>query len=130
MGAIRMRRNLVNHLAWDFVLAYLLLSATLSFAQGSWPETPQPQKDNQINVNWFYGSYVPKEVPLEPLDADGRLQLYFRRTYTARGIYLKTALFALHDQMQNAYPEWGRGVGGFGRRLGTRQAEFVIQNSV
>jgi hypothetical protein len=78
----------------------------------------------------FYGSYVPKEVRVEPLDSEQRLDLYIRRAYTTKGIYIKTTLFALHDQMQNAYPDWGDGFSGFAKRLGTRQAEFIIQNSV
>ena len=122
--------NLVSKTQGGFTLGYLIFWGTLAFGQGFVPEAPQPQKDNQINVNWFYGSYVPKEVSLQPLDSNQRLQLYLRRTYTARGIYIKTMLFAFRDQMQNAYPEWGGGFDGFGKRLGTRQTEFVISNTV
>jgi len=99
-------------------------------AQNQQPNNPRPQKDNQINVNWFYGSYVPKEVPLESLSADRRFKLYIRQTYTTWGIYIKTTLFTIHDQVRNTNPEWGDGFGGFAKRFGTRQAEFVIQNSV
>jgi hypothetical protein len=99
-------------------------------AQSVLPDSPEPKKDNQINVNWFYGSYVPKDVPLESLNGDQRFKLYIKQTYTTWGIYIKTTLFALRDQAHNTYPEWGDGFGGFAKRLGTRQAEFVIQNSV
>ena len=85
---------------------------------------------NQINVNWLYGSYVPKNVPLEPLNADRRFKLYLRQTYTTYGIYIKTSFFAIRDQVHNTNPEWGDGWEGFGKRFGTRQTEFVIQNSV
>jgi len=125
-----MRGDIASRMPWGFTVAFLILWGTPGFAQGFLPETPQPQPSSQLNVNWFYGSYVPKDVPLDPLNSDLRLELYLRRTYTAKGIYIKTTLFALHDQMQNAYPEWGSGVNGFAKRLGTRQAEFVIQNSV
>lgn len=91
---------------------------------------PEPKEDNSINVNWLYGSFVPKEVPLEPLSPDRRFQLYIRQTYTTPGIYIKTILFALGDQAHNTNPEWGDGFEGFGKRLGTRQAEFIVQNSV
>jgi len=104
-----MRRDRFNLTPWSLTLAYLVFSGTLGFAQVSLPETPQPQGNNQINVNWFYGSYVPKEVRVEPLDSEQRLDLYVRRAYTTKGIYIKTTLFALHDQMQNAYPDWGDG---------------------
>ena len=61
-------------------------------------------------MNWQYGSYVPKEVSIEPLNADLRFKLYLRSTYTAPGIYIKTILFALKDQAHNTYPEWGDGI--------------------
>jgi hypothetical protein len=41
--------------------------------------------DQQINVNWLYGSYVPRDVPLQPLDSHARFKLYVRQTYTTPG---------------------------------------------
>jgi hypothetical protein len=125
-----MRRDRVSSTLLGLTLAYLILSGAMGFAQDSLPDAPQPLVDKQINVNWFYGSYVPKTVALEPLHADQLLDLYLRRTFTAKGIYIKTTLFALHDQARNANPEWGSGFNGFAKRLGTRQAEFILQNSV
>jgi hypothetical protein len=86
--------------------------------------------DKQINVNWFYGSYVPKDVPLQTLNRRQRFQLYIRQTYTTPGIYIKTTLFAIHDQITDRNPEWGDGLDGFAKRLGDRQFQFIIQNSV
>ena len=128
-------RSEMNLMALLAKLAMLLaiyssLSATVAFTQNTLPENPDAKKDNQLNVNWFYGSYVPKEVPLESLSAQRRFNLYIRQTYTTWGIYIKTTLFALRDQTHNAYPEWGGGFEGFAKRLGTRQAEFILQNSV
>jgi len=108
----------------------ILPAVPRGFAQNPIPDSPEPKKDNQINVNWLYGSYVPKEVPLEFLNSDRRFKLYIRQTYTTYGIYIKTTLFAIHDQIHNTYPEWGDGFPGFAKRFGTRQAEFIIQNSV
>jgi hypothetical protein len=108
----------------------ILLSAASGSAQNPVPDAPQPKNDDQINVNWLYGSYVPKEVPLESLPPDRRFKLYIRQTYTTVGIYIKTTLFTIHDQVHNTYPEWGDGFDGFAKRFGTRQAEFIIQNSV
>jgi hypothetical protein len=108
----------------------VVLSAGLCCAQNQLPSGSVSPSDHQINVNWFYGSYVPKEVPLEFLNAHQRFRLYLRQTYTTWGIYLKTTLFALSDQANDRYPEWGDGFAGFAKRLGTRQAEFVMQNSV
>jgi hypothetical protein len=84
---------------------------------------------NQLNVNWFYGSYIPKNVPREPLNDHQRAVLYVRQTYTTPGIYVKTTFFALHDQTTDSYPQWGDVFEGFTKRLGNRQAQFVIQNS-
>src|ERR1700747_2460115 len=70
------------------------------------PGNPAPS-DKQINVNWLYGSSVPKTVQLRPLTGDERLKLYVRQTYMTPGIYIKTTLFAVHDQITNSNPEWG-----------------------
>jgi hypothetical protein len=118
--------------------------AGLSFAQDAQPsndkETTQasPSRDQtasaesqaQINVNWLYGSYVPKNVPLESLDARMRWRLYLRQTYTTPGIYIKTLLFATHDQVTDSDPEWGDDFQGFVKRLANRQVQFIIQNSI
>ncbi len=85
--------------------------AGLSFAQNAQPsndkettqasssrdQTASTESQPQINVNWFYGSYVPKNVPLVSLDTRMRWKLYLRQTYTTPGIYIKTVLFATHD---------------------------------
>jgi hypothetical protein len=112
------------------VMLECLSFATALPAQTVPPNSPEQEADKQINVNWLYGSYVPKEVPLEPLNNDQRLRLYIKQTYTTWGIYIKTTIFALRDQAHNTYPQWGDGFDGFAKRLGTRQAEFIIQNSV
>lgn len=91
--------------------------------------TTVSDKDS-LKVNWLYGSFVPKEVPLIPLTPDQRWKLYLRSTYTTWGIYVKTSLFTMRDQFANSPQEWGRTAGGFAKRAGTRQAQFVIQNSL
>jgi hypothetical protein len=122
---------------------------TISVVGFSFAQNPQPSNDQettqasssrdrsasaesqtQINVNWFYGSYVPKNVPLVSLDTRMRWKLYLRQTYTTPGIYIKTLLFATHDQVAGSNPEWGDDFQGFVKRLGNRQVQFIIQNSV
>jgi hypothetical protein len=97
-------------------------------------QTPTPAQrsanNKQINVNWIYGAYVPKDVTLEPLTGEGRWRLYLRQTYTTPGIYVKTVLFTTHDQIQNSPSEWGDGIEGYAKRVSSRQAQFVIQNSL
>ncbi len=112
-----------------FATILALFGGTSILAQDAGPKSPEPKKDDQIKVNWLYGSYVPKEVPLTPLTRDMRWKLYLRQTYLTWGIYVKTLFFTTHDQIKDTYPEWGDGFDGFMKRLGTRQAEFVIQNS-
>jgi hypothetical protein len=142
-GTVRSRDRPLLHIPISIVIMTISI-AGLSFAQNAHPsndpETTQasPSRDQttsaesqaQINVNWFYGSYVPKNVPLVSLDARMRWKLYLRQTYTTPGIYIKTLLFATHDQVTDSNPEWGDDFQGFVKRLGNRQVQFIIQNSV
>ena len=88
-----------------------------------------PPGNDQIHVNWLYGSYVPKDVPLKPMNGDMRFKLYVRQTYTTWGIYVKTLFFATRDQVHGTYPEWGDGFEGYMKRFGSRQAQFIVQNT-
>jgi hypothetical protein len=51
-------------------------------------------------------------------------------TYRTYGIYIKTGMFTMSDQIRDVPSEWERTPEGFGKRLGTREAQFVIQNSL
>lgn len=106
----------------------LVACVVQSSAAGLFAQSEPSNK--QINVNWLYGSYVPKDVSLKPLTPHDRFQLYLRQTYTTPGIYIKTTLFALHDQVTERQPEWGSSFAGFSKRLADRQAQFIIQNSM
>ena len=86
--------------------------------------------NQQLNVNWLYGSYVPKEAELRPLNGQERFKLYVRQTYLTPGIYIKTTLFTVRDHIADSNPEWGDDFAGFAKRLGNRQAQFIIQNSL
>jgi len=112
-----------------FGSAVLLVALNPPSAAQTDPTHPRVS-DEQINVNWFYGSYVPKNVPVQTLKRRQRFQLYIRQTYTTPGIYIKTTFFAIHDQITDRNPEWGDGLDGFAKRLGDRQLQFIIQNSV
>src|SRR5260370_13592909 len=57
--------------------------------------------DKQINVSWVYGAYVPKDVPLRSLNGRERAHLWVRASFTTYGIYFKTALFSINDQINN-----------------------------
>ena len=114
-----------------FIFVVVVTAVATGYAQDPASNTPAPAADKgALQVNWLYGSFVPKEVPLEALTPAQRWKLYTRMTYTTYGIYIKTGFFTLRDQIANSPPEWGQTAAGFGKRLGTRQAQFVIQNSL
>lgn len=91
-------------------------------------EIPDPQTE----VNWLYGAVVPREVPVETLDGHERFELFFRGTFTTPGLYGETSILALHDQFDhhNVTSPWGPTLSGFAKRLGTREGEAVVQNSI
>lgn len=113
-------------------LASLVLLAPCAYAQRTTPAKPSITSDHNaaLQVNWLYGAFVPKDVPLEPLNQHERWKLYTRMTYTTWGIYLKTGLFTISDQISDSPSEWNQSPEGFAKRLGTREAQFVIQNSL
>ncbi|HKF20464.1 MAG TPA: hypothetical protein VKE93_02780 [Candidatus Angelobacter sp.] len=103
-------------------------SQTIPASQASPSPTPKPS--DHTKVNWLYGAFVPKDVPLEPLSGHERIQVWVRATFTTYGIYAKTALFSLNDQANNHPSAWGDGWAGYGKRVASRQGQFVVQNSL
>jgi hypothetical protein len=122
MTMVAFRKSLVT-------MVFLLVTEAPGLSQDTKPSGSENTEGNQIKVNWLYGSYVPKDVPLKSLNAKMRWKLYVHQTYTTWGIYVKTAFFATRDQVHNTYPEWGDGFGGFAKRYGSRQGQFILQNS-
>jgi hypothetical protein len=119
----------------QFILAStfgLILLVPMSVAQTQdEPHSSVEVKSNeQLQVNWLYGAYVPKDVPLQPLSNPQRFQLFLRQSFTTPGAYLKTAFFSLSDQASNSPPEWGDGFGGYAKRTGSRYGQFVTQNAL
>jgi hypothetical protein len=108
----------------------LMLLASNSFAQTQVkpPYTPEAKPNEQLQVNWLYGAYVSKDVPLQSLSNHQRFQLFLRQSFTTPGVYLKTAFFPLSDQAANSPPEWGNGFGGYAKRAGSRYGQFVARN--
>jgi hypothetical protein len=110
------------------VLAWFIpvCSAQVGSSSGS---TESATAQNQLAVNWLYGAYIPKDAPIVALDGNERYRLFIRQSFTTPGIYIKTGFFAIHDQVRNSPPEWGDGFEGFAKRVGTRQTQFLLQNS-
>jgi len=115
-------------------LPYLVaigITATASVATGGQQADSRPADQKQtLPVNWLYGAYVPKDAPLESLSSQERWQLWARQTALTPGIYFKTGLFALGDQIADAPAEWHGGVAGFGQRFASRYGQFAIQTSL
>ena len=107
-----------------------LLVASYAMAQATTAANHPPPPDSQLKVNWLYGAYIDKDVPLESLTANQRFKLFLRQSFTTPGVYVKTAFFSLGDQIDNSPPSWGKGFGGYARRVGSRHGQFVIQNSL
>lgn len=114
---------------WGALFILLLIALVCSAQETPAPATPAPSPEEQLKVNWLYGAYVPKEVALEPLTGQQRFKLYLRQSFTTPGIYLKTVLLSAGDQISNNPSEWGSDFAGYARRFGSRQSQFVIQNS-
>jgi hypothetical protein len=119
------------------VMVVALLACSARAQEAPLPQaTPTPQASptrkpaDRTKVNWLYGAYVPKDVPLTPLNAHERVQVWVRASFTTYGIYAKTALFSLADQGRNRPPAWGDGWAGYGKRVASHQGQFVAQNSL
>ena len=93
-------------------------------------QSPATTDQGAVQVNWLYGAYLPKDVPLLPLSGSERRQLWLRQTFLTAGIYAKTAFFAVADEVRNTPPEWDGGFSGYGKRLASRYGQFAIQNSL
>ena len=113
-----------------YLPALSLLMASYVMAQTTTAANHPPPPDSQLKVNWLYGAYVDKDVPLESLTPRQRFKLFLRQSFTTPGVYVKTALFSIGDQINDSPPSWGRGFGGYARRAGSRHGQFVIQNSL
>src|SRR5271154_6609934 len=108
----------------------LLLPSCVGQEAAKAPVAPEPSVNTTLPVNWVYGAYIPKGAPIVPLTGQGRFKLYLRQTYTTPGIYVKTGLFAIHDQGKETEPDWGDGASGFAKRVGSLYAGNAIQNSL
>lgn len=119
--------NLTVRTTQFFVLFWLAIAAhgqDIQYGQAAMVE------NEQLKVNWLYGAYVPKDVPLLSLTPEQRFKLYTRQSFTTPGIYLKIGLFSVSDQAINSPPDWGRGFEGYGYRVASRYGQFVIQNTI
>ena len=99
-------------------------------AQTTPPAAAPPSNVNKPRVNWLYGAYVPRDIPLVTMNTAERGRLFIAQSFVAPGIYIKTGFFAAWDQIHNEPPEWGSGPSGFGKRAASHHAESIIQYSI
>lgn len=110
-NCVRRARN-YNVCGW---MSAILLAVLMPYCSAddtdnaSKSQTPEVGIGNQLNVNWLYGAYIPKDVPLRSLTLEQRWKLYVQMTYTTPGIYIKTIAFAIRDQVTDIPHQWGDG---------------------
>ncbi len=97
-------------------------------AQENKTPSGETSQTEQVNVNWLYGAYVPKEVPLIPLTGKYRFKLFVAQSFTTPGIYIKATAFSASDQIHESPAAWGGGIEGYGRRFASRYGQSFIQN--
>lgn len=116
-----------NYLAAIVLIVLALPSWGQQQFGSSMKENPEVKKE-QLNVNWLYGAYVPKEAPLISLRGYQRERLFVRQSFTTPGIYVKSAFLALLAQARGEPYGWGGGIPGYGRRFASNYARTAIQN--
>jgi len=114
----------------SIIVLALLATTSQSQTASPQPSSPVPKSDQELKVNWLYGAYVDKDVPLHPLSNHQRFQLFLRQSFTTPGVYLKTAFFALADEAEDHPPQWGDGFQGYVQRVASRYGQFVTQNAL
>jgi hypothetical protein len=112
-----------------FLFAMFYVSSGLLTSVCSAQQTNEliPDTENkQLLVNWLYGAYVPKDVPLTPMTLQNRLKLYERQTFTTPGIYLKSGFLGALDQGKGDPEDWGGGMEGYDRRVASSYGQSLI----
>jgi hypothetical protein len=124
-----MRGDAILRVAGVLLRVMFVVAAPACRAQDAAKAQETAKPEHHLAVNWLYGAYIPKDAPLIALTGDQRFKLFVRQSFTTPGIYIKTGFFTLHDQHEKVPPEWGDGIEGFGKRLGTRHTQYLMQNA-
>jgi hypothetical protein len=97
------------------------------------PASQNPPQGNQhqpLNVNPLTGLTSASALDYHPLSGKQRWYLYWKQNYWSVGAYLGPFLTALMpDQATNSPEQWGGGLQGYGRRLGSRTATGMVQGT-
>jgi hypothetical protein len=82
------------------------------------------------SVNAITGLGQVSPINYKPLTGHQRWQFYLSQNFTSFGSYFGPVMVSIIDQADGDPPEWGGGMGGYGKRLGSRIGTGVIQGSV
>jgi hypothetical protein len=93
--------------------------------------SPKPSPDNSLAVNPLTGLTSASSSNYKPLTGKQRRSLYWRQNYWSAGAYVGPFLSALVlDQATGSPHEWGGGMEGFGKRLGSRTLQSIVQGNI
>jgi hypothetical protein len=83
-----------------------------------------------LKINPVTGIASVSATNYTPLTSHERWKLYFKQNYWSMGAYFGPCVSALLvDQTTGEPPEWGGGIGGYGRRLGSRLGTAIVQGT-
>jgi len=114
------------------VAAFGLLLLPASFSQSLGPDVAaqapgSPEKES-LSVNPLTGMVSASGSDYKPLTAHQRWKLYLKQNFWSVGAYFGPVASALvFDQASGDPEEWGGGLAGYGRRLGSRLGTSTIQ---
>lgn len=87
--------------------------------------------DPSLAVNPLTGLTSVSASNYRPLTGKQRRQLYWKQNYFSAGAYVGPVLSALMlDQATGSPKEWGGGMEGFGKRLGSRLLSSTVQGNI
>ena len=78
---------------------------------------------------WLTGPFVSQKRSV-PLTNAERQHIYLQQTLTRPSAYIKLMFVAAIDQARNSPSQWGQGWGAYGARFGSREGQFISENSL
>jgi hypothetical protein len=112
-----------------FLIVLGIAAVGLIHAQTS-GAAPPPDPNQPLAVNPVTGLASTSAVNYQPLTGRERWKLYWKQNYWSVGAYFGPVFTALVlDQATGTPHEWGGGMEGFGKRLGSRTATGMLQGT-
>lgn len=94
------------------------------------PPNTAANQNQPLAVNPLTGLTTASAANYKPLTGKQRWQLYWKQNYYSVGAYFGPVLTSLVlDQATNSPGAWGGGIGGYGRRLGSRTLTAILQGT-